>query len=80
MGCGNLLSGPNLNHRLETTICRPSAGKMKVSICSDRSGPLLENGLGRPENRYGRYGFASFFSFVSISISTVVLDGARVSL
>ena len=47
------------------------------SICLHRSGPLLENDLDRPENRYGRYGFASSSS---ISISTVGLDGARVSL
>ena len=31
------------------------------TIYLHRSGPLLENGLDRPENRYGRYGFASFF-------------------
>ena len=42
-----------------------------------RSGPLLENGFDRPENRYGRYGFASFDS---LSISTVGVDGASVSL
>ena len=30
------------------------------SIYLHRSGPLLENGLDRPENCYGRYGFASF--------------------
>ena len=24
MGCGNLLSGPNSNHRLETTVYRPA--------------------------------------------------------
>ena len=41
------------------------------------SGPLLENGLDRPENFHGRYGFASFSS---ISISTVGLEGARVCL
>ena len=37
MGCGNLLSGPNSNHRLETTIYRPLArGRQKgVSlVCS----------------------------------------------
>ena len=27
MGCGNLLSGPNSNHRLETTVYRPSDSK-----------------------------------------------------
>ena len=47
------------------------------SIYHHRSGPLLENGLDRPENRYGRCGFASFSS---ISISTIGLHGARVSL
>ena len=25
MGCGNLLSGPNSNHQVETTVCKPSA-------------------------------------------------------
>ena len=38
---------------------------------------LLENGLDRPKNRYGRYGFPSFSS---IFISTVGVDGARVCL
>ena len=33
------------------------------SIYLHRSGPRLENGLDRPENGYGRYGFASFSSF-----------------
>ena len=47
------------------------------SIYLHRSGPLLENGLDRPENRCGRYGFASFSS---ISISTVGVDGAKVSV
>ena len=47
------------------------------SIYLNRSGPLLENGLDRPENRYGRYGFASC---PSIFISTVGVDGARDSL
>ena len=30
------------------------------SIYLHRSGPLLENGLDRPKNRYGRYDFPSF--------------------
>ena len=47
------------------------------SIYLHRSGPLLENGLDRPENRFVRYGFASFSS---ISIATAGLDGARASL
>ena len=47
------------------------------SIYLHRSGPLLENGLEKPENYYGRYGLASFSS---IAISTVGVDGARVSL
>ena len=41
------------------------------SIYLHRCGPFLENGLDRPENRYGRYGFASCSS---ISISTVGVD------
>ena len=47
------------------------------SIYLHCSGPLLESGLDRSENRYGRYGFASF---LMISTSTEGLDGARVSL
>ena len=47
------------------------------SIYLHRSGPLLENGLDRPKNRYGRYGFPSFYS---IFISTVGVDGASVCL
>ena len=47
------------------------------SIYLHRSGPLLENGLDRPKSRYGRSGFASFYS---IFISTVGVDGARVCL
>ena len=46
------------------------------SIYLHRSGPLLENGLDRPENCYGRYAFASFSS---ISISTVGLGVPDVS-
>ena len=55
-----------------TTSCRGNE-----TIYLHRSGPLLENGLDRPKNRYGRYGFPSFYS---ISISTVGVDGARVCL
>ena len=47
------------------------------SIYLHRCGPLPENGLDRPKNRYGRYGFPSFYS---ISISTVGVDGAGVCL
>ena len=47
------------------------------TIYLHRSGPLLENGLERPKNRYGRYGFPSFYS---ISISTLGVDEARVFL
>ena len=36
------------------------------SIYLHRSSPLLENGLHRPENRYGRYGFSSFFQHFRI--------------
>ena len=51
--------------------------KGKESIYLHRSGALLENGLGRPKNRYGRYGFPGFYS---ISISTVGVDEAGVLL
>ena len=60
--------------------CQPedqSLSRGSQSIYLQRSGPLLENDLDRPENRYGGYGFASF---CSISISTVGVDGTRVSL
>ena len=50
-----------------------SLGRGNETIYLHRSGPLLENGLDRPENRYGRYGFPSFYS---IFISTVGVDGA----
>ena len=59
-----------------TEICTPLC-RGNESIYLHRSGPRLENGLDRPENCYGRYAFASFSS---ISISTVGLDGTRVSL
>ena len=52
-------------------------GRGNQNIYLHRSGPLLENGLDRPENRYGRYGLASFSS---ISISTIGVDGTRASL
>ena len=55
---------------------RAPSGEIKVST-STCQGPLLEIGLDRSENRYGRYGFASF---PRISISTVGVDGARDSL
>ena len=45
-----------------------------------RSGPILKNGLDRPENRYGRYGFfAGFSPAYSIYLAWLV-DGARDSL
>ena len=47
------------------------------TIYLHRSGPLLENGLDRPKNHCGRYGFPSFYS---ISISTVGVVEARVFL
>ena len=47
------------------------------SIYLHRSGPLLESGLDRPENRYGRYGFVSLSR---ICISTLGVDEARASL
>ena len=54
-----------------------SGSRGTQSIYLHRSGPLLENGLDRLKNWYGRYGFPSFYS---ISISTVRVDGARVCL
>ena len=36
------------------------------SIYLHRGGPLLENGLDRPKNRYGRYGFPSFLQHFHI--------------
>ena len=36
------------------------------SIYIHRSGPLLENGLDRPKNRYGRYGLPSFLQHFHI--------------
>ena len=47
------------------------------SIYLHCSSPLLENGLDGPEIRYGIYGFATSSS---ISISTVGVNGTRVSL
>ena len=70
-------------------FCRIFSGPQKIgsktsgkdrgneTIYLHRSGPLLANGPDRPKNRYGRYGFPSFYS---ISISTVGLDEARVFL
>ena len=62
-------SGEGAN--LWTTLALPRGNE---TIYLHRSGPLLENGLDRPENHYGRYSFPSFYS---ISISTVGVDGAR---
>ena len=41
-------------------------GRGSQSIYLHRSGPLLENGLDRPKNRYGRYGFPSFLQYFHI--------------
>ena len=64
--------------------CRMSANSQLKSLVRGnetiylhRSGPVLENGLDRPKNRCGRYGFPSSYS---ISISTVGADEARVCL
>ena len=59
------------------TVSKKASPRRIQSIYLHRSGPLLENGLDRPRNCYGRYGFASFYN---ISISTVGVDGARDSL
>ena len=42
-------------------ISRGRGHRGNESIYLHRSGPLLENGLDRPKNRYGRYGLAKFF-------------------
>ena len=61
---------------LHSCVRHPLPGAKK-SIYLRRSCPPLENGLDRPKNRYGRYGFPSSYS---IFISTVGVDGARVCL
>ena len=43
-----------------------SPAREHESIYLHRSGPLLENCLDKPENRYGRYGLASFFQHIHI--------------
>ena len=55
----------------------PKNSRGKETIYLHRSGPLLENGLDRPKNRYGRYGFPGSYS---ISISTVGVDEASFPL
>ena len=44
-------------------ICQSKHNRGDQSIYLHRSGPLPENSFDRPENRYGRYGFASFLPF-----------------
>ena len=75
---GAAISGPrianNYEHEAFSELGNP--GKIKVST-STLAAPLLENGVDRPENFYGRHSFACFSS---ISISTTGVDGARASL
>ena len=52
------------------------SGEIKVST-STVAALFSKNGLDRPKNRYGRYGFPSFYS---IFTSTAGVDGARVCL
>ena len=75
--CQWVIMVPKTKKSSLTSERRKSFYRGNESIYLHRSGPLLEDGLNRPKNRYGRFGFASFSS---ISISTVGLDGARVSL
>ena len=67
------------DYKQESSNCKqnraPPMGNETIYL--HRSGPLLENGLDRLKNRYGRYGFPGFYS---ISISTVGVDEARVFL
>ena len=46
----------------ETALYLP----VNQSIYLHRSGPLLENGLDRTKNRYGRYGFPVFTAFLCL--------------
>ena len=53
-------------HRL-VHVCWCTLGKENETIYLHHSGPLLENGLDRPKNRYGRHGFPSFIAFPYLS-------------
>ena len=50
-----------VRHTYPDSVFRFVLNRGNGSIYHHRSGPLLENGLDRPENRYGRYGFALVF-------------------
>ena len=65
------------SHGASQISLRSRVSRGNQSIYLHRSGPLLENGLDRPKNRHGRYGFPSFYS---IFISKVGVDGAGVCL
>ena len=60
-----------------TALYSATWDRRNETIYLHRSSPPSESGLDKPENRYGRYGFASFST---VSMSTVGVDGARVSL
>ena len=45
MGCGNVLSGPNSNHRLETTVNRPSVKTATNKEDSQRGRGVLDRGV-----------------------------------
>ena len=70
------LVGPSVNTFAGAFVGSPRS-RGNETIYLHRSGPVLENGLDRPKNGYGRYGFPSFYS---IFISTVGVDEARVFL
>ena len=65
-----------LQFRLINSNFQKPAGKIKVST-STVAALFSKTAFDRPKNRYGRYGFPSFYS---IFISTVGADGARVCL
>ena len=70
-----LICSENISEKSEQIGTKLNRGN--ESIYLHRSGPLLENGLDRPKNCYGRYGFPSFYT---IFISTVGVAGGRVCL
>ena len=56
-GCVFPAWGPFLGakHRAQPFLSNPRFLRGNETIYLHRSGPLLENGLDRPKNRYGRY-------------------------
>ena len=76
--CRRLGAAPEVLYQYRKEIPRwDQFCRGKETIYLHRSGALLENGLDRPKNRYGRYGFPGFYS---ISISSAGVDEAGVFL